>query len=131
MCISAPKGCVVLVNGLPGTGKVAIARALQTKLQDNETRLIDNHLIIDLAEAVHPGRGSQNKMLRGHLRSTIIHETVELPDPDTVVIMTVCLADNVEDAAMFAECVDVSIWMTLAMSPRTRRLFSPPRTFPQ
>jgi hypothetical protein len=51
--------CLVMLNGFPGVSKLTIARSLQSSLTDQnvETRLIDDHLIIDPAEAVHPGRG--------------------------------------------------------------------------
>jgi hypothetical protein len=77
-------------------------------LEDVNTRLINNHLIIDPAEAIHPGRGPEHKALRNQLRQTVLNELRALPDPDTLVIMTVCLGVNREDVAVYAEYVDVS-----------------------
>ena len=51
---SQPAGCVIFINGFPGIGKLSIARSLQGQLADMATRLFDNHLIIYLAEAIHP-----------------------------------------------------------------------------
>jgi chloramphenicol 3-O-phosphotransferase len=103
-----PPGCLVILNGFPGVGKLTIARALQSRLTNAETRLIDNHLIIDPAEAVHPGRGLQHKRLRDKLRRVIFDELKTVPEQDTVLIMTCSLGANVEDAAVFAEYLGVS-----------------------
>lgn len=108
MSISQLQGCLVLLNGFPGTGKLSIARELQSRLPDVETRLIDNHLIIDAAEAIHPGRGPEHKALRSRLRRTILDELKALPDPNTIIIMTLCLGAHEEDAGVYAEHVDVS-----------------------
>lgn len=108
MSAPRPRGCLVLLNGFPGTGKLTIARVLQSRLEEVNTRLIDNHLIIDPAEAIHPSRGPEHKALRNRLRQTILDELRSLPNPDTLVIMTVCLGANKEDAAVFAEHIDVS-----------------------
>jgi len=105
-------GCLVLLNGFPGVGKLTIARSLQSNLtnQNVETRLIDNHLIIDPAEAVHPGRGHQHRAFRDKLRNLIFNELKTLPQQETVLIMTCSLGANVEDAAVFAEHLEVSIF---------------------
>lgn len=108
MSVPRSRGCLILLNGFPGVGKLAIARELQSKLGDVDTRLIDNHLIIDLAEAIHPGRGPKHKALRKQLRQTLLEELRGLPNPETSVIMTVCLGNNEGDAAVFAEHIDVS-----------------------
>lgn len=109
--MSDPKrtGCLVLLNGYPGVGKLSVARTLQLKLQqDVQTRLIDNHLIIDPAQAVHPGRGPEHKALRNRLRHVILDELKALSDPNGILIMTLSLGSNEEDAAVYAEHVDVS-----------------------
>jgi hypothetical protein len=103
-----PSGCLVILNGFPGVGKLTIARSLQSRLTNVETRLIDNHLIIDPAEAIHPGRGRQHKAFRNKLRQTIFDEVKTIPERDTVLIMTSSLGANLEDTAVFAEYLEVS-----------------------
>ena len=101
-------GCLVILNGFPGVGKLTIARSLQSRLTNVETRIIDNHLIIDPAEAVWPGRGYQHKAFRDKLRQVIFDELKTIPGRDAILIMTCSLGANVEDAAVFAEHLEVS-----------------------
>ena len=103
-----PSGCLVILNGFPGVGKLTIARSLQSRLTNVETRLIDNHLTIDPAEAIHPGRGRQHKAFRNKLRQVIFDELKTIPERDTVLIMTSSPGANVEDTAVFAEYLEVS-----------------------
>ena len=103
-----PSGCLIILNGFPGVGKLTIARSLQSRLTNVETRLIDNHLTIDPAEAIHPGRGRQHKAFRNKLRQVIFDELKTIPERDTVLIMTCSLGTNLEDAAVFAEHLEVS-----------------------
>lgn len=98
-----------MLNGFPGVGKLTIARSLQSSLtnQNVETRLIDDHLIIDPAEAVHPGRGHQHRAFRDKLRNLAFDEPKTLPEQDIVLIITCSLGANLEDAALFAEHLEV------------------------
>lgn len=109
--MSAPQvpSCLILLNGFPGTGKLTIARALQSTLKDLyiDARLIDNHLAIDVAEAIYPGRGLEHKALHDRLRRVILEELKVLPLPDTLLIMTLCLGHNEKDAAILAEHLEV------------------------
>lgn len=101
-------GCLVLLNGFPDVGKLTIARSLQSNLADVDTRLIDNHLIIDPAEAIYPGRGHQHKMFRDRLRNVLFDELKTIPGHDAILIMTRSLGANVQDASVFAEHLEVS-----------------------
>jgi hypothetical protein len=103
-------GCLVMLNGFPGVGKLTIARSLQSSLtnQNVETRLIGDHLIIDPAEAVHPGRGHQHRAFRDKLRSSVFDELKTLPGQDIILIMTCSLGANVADTAVFVEYLEVS-----------------------
>jgi shikimate kinase len=104
-----PEACVIFLNGFPGTGKLTIAQALRSKLKGVETRLLDNHLMIDAAEAVHPGRGLEHKTLRKRIRDAMFDELKALPmAKNLIIIMTGCLAANPEDAAVFAEHVAIA-----------------------
>jgi len=100
-------GCLVILNGFPGVGKLTIARSLQSRLTNVETRFIDNHLIIDPAEAIHPGRGLQHKKFRDTLRHVIFDELKTISAKDAVLIMTCSLGANGEDAVVFAEHLEV------------------------
>jgi chloramphenicol 3-O-phosphotransferase len=111
-----PPGCLVILNGFPGVGKLTIARSLQSRLTNVvQTRLIDNHLIIDPAESIYPGRGHQHKAFRDKLRQVIFDELKTIPGQKTVLIMTCSLGANVEDAAVFAEHFEVSL-LTMQLS---------------
>ncbi|RMY67688.1 hypothetical protein D0863_07634 [Hortaea werneckii] len=135
-----PSACVVLLNGFPGTGKLAVARALRSKLGDTNTRLVDNHLIIDPAKATHPGRGYEHKALRDVIRRAIFQDLKGLPKNITTVILTGCLGQNSEDVAVYAEHVELaqargvpllSFTLTVEKSEHLLRLQSPDRVYGQ
>lgn len=135
-----PPACVVLVNGFPGTGKLAVARALRSKLGDTDTRLVDNHLIIDPAEATHPGRGFEHKALRDVIRRAVFQDLKGLPENITTIILTGCLGQNSEDVAVYAEHVELaqargvpfhSFALAVEKSEHLLRLQSPDRVYGQ
>ena len=108
--MSAPKlgSCLVLLNGYPGSGKLAIARELRSKLQNVQCRLIDNHLMIDPVDAIYPHRGPEHRALHNRLRQSILDELRAFPGDNVAFIMTVCLGSNAEDLAVYAQHLDVS-----------------------
>lgn len=135
-----PPACVVLLNGYPGTGKFAVARALRSKLGDTNTRLVNNHLIIDPAEAVHPGRGYEHKALRDVIRRAVFQDLKGLPENITTIVLTGCLGQNSEDVALYAEHVEIaqargvpllSFTLTVEKSEHILRLQSPHRVYGQ
>lgn len=135
-----PPACVVLLNGFPGTGKLAIARALRSKLADTNPRLVGNHLIIDPAEAAHPGRGHEYKALRDVIRRAVFQDLKGLPENITTIILTGCLGHNPEDVAVYAEHVELarargvpfhSFTLTVEKSEHLLRLQSPDRVYGQ
>jgi hypothetical protein len=77
-----PAGYLVLLNGFPGVGKLTIARSLQSSLtnQNVGTRLVDDHLIIDPAETVHPDREHQHRAFRDKHRNLTSDELKTLPE---------------------------------------------------
>lgn len=99
--------CMILLNGFPGVGKLTIARCLQSALVNVRSRLIDNHLMIDPAEAIYPGRGAPYRVFRDRMRQAIFDDLKALPEDDIVLIMTCSLGANFEDAAVFAEYLEV------------------------
>lgn len=99
------QGCAVLLNGFPGVGKLAIARAVVSQLPQNGARLVDNHLLIDPAEAIIPGRGESHKKLRKELRSVAFQaiKNEVAAYPGLAFILTSCLARNPSDTAVLNE----------------------------
>ncbi|RMY20406.1 hypothetical protein D0867_04021 [Hortaea werneckii] len=135
-----PPACVVLLNGFPGTGKYAVARTLRSKLGDTNTRLVDNHLIIDPAEAAHPGRGYEHKALRDVIRRAVFQDLKRLPENITTIVLTGCFGQNSEDVAVYAEHVEIaqargvrflSFTLTVEKSEHLLRLQSPDRVYGQ
>lgn len=96
-------GCIILLNGFPGVGKYAIGQLLHELLGPSGSRFIDNHVLIDPVQANHPGRGSEHKALRKVVREVASAALKELPDHDTVIIMTTCLSTSNEDREVFHE----------------------------
>lgn len=101
------KGCIIFLNAFPGVGKLAIARAIHSKLDPERSRLIDNHLLIDPAEAIFPGRGEAHKALRSKIRQ-IAFDALKADSKPLTIIMTGCLGANREDAAVFAEHLEIA-----------------------
>ncbi|KAF1957478.1 hypothetical protein CC80DRAFT_560826 [Byssothecium circinans] len=120
-----PPSRIIFLNGFPGVGKLTIARALQTKLQalNIPTRLIDNHVLIDTAQAVIPGRSPDHKALRSKIRFLVfealarefekMHESQtptddEATSPGLTVIMTRCLTRTAPDISVFHETLNLA-----------------------
>jgi len=61
-----PAPCVLVVNGPPGVGKTTITKAVSEKLgqYDRPHRLIENHLLIELAAAIEPIWNSNHHEMR-------------------------------------------------------------------
>jgi chloramphenicol 3-O-phosphotransferase len=111
--MEVPAGRIILLNGFPGIGKLAIARALQPLVAKDLslTRLIDNHLLIDPAQAIIPGRDPRHKALRAKIRQVAFEALEEefSVTPELTVIMTNCLADTEEDIAVLEEHVKLAM----------------------
>ncbi|KAF1949938.1 hypothetical protein CC80DRAFT_520260 [Byssothecium circinans] len=103
-------GHIILLNGFPGVGKHAIARAMQDSLPKSTTRLIDNHILIDPAEAIRPGRGPSHKALRKAICSVAFSAIKEdlNANPDLVFIMSACVGNNSDDIAVLHEYLDIT-----------------------
>lgn len=137
MASSKHKGCIIFLNGRPGTGKLTIAKAVKAKLQHTDTRLLDNHLFIDIGDCIHPDRGENYRALRERLRDTALNDLRRSSNKDTIIIFTGCQSNNEPDQAVFAKHValarDLSIpfyWFTVTVEQdeHRRRLQSPSRT---
>jgi hypothetical protein len=105
-------GRIILLNGFPGVGKLAIARALPHLLEDTaiRTRLIDNHLLIDPVAAIVPTRGIAHNTLRKEVRAVAFNAIRRelASDPGLTIIMTGCLAHNASDIAVLQEHLDIA-----------------------
>ncbi|KAF2872813.1 hypothetical protein BDV95DRAFT_627696 [Massariosphaeria phaeospora] len=104
------RGGVIVLNGFPGVGKLTIARTLQSKFPRETTRLVDNHLLIDPAEAIAPGRGNAHQSLRAGLRQVAFEGLVKqlAKKPKLQIIMTGCLAGNHEGIAVLIEHIEIA-----------------------
>lgn len=100
---------IVVLNGFPGTGKYTILKYLKALLPtDKSLRLIDNHLLIDPAVALYPGRDDNHHELRHAIRGVVFPYISRLAQEGHTVLMTACLADdNARDAACCQEHLDL------------------------
>jgi chloramphenicol 3-O-phosphotransferase len=89
--MTTPSPAVILLNEFPGVGKYTIARALKSSIADQHpsvpTLLIDNHMLIDPATAVHPERNSAHYLFRRKHRRAKFLQVKDL-DPKAILIMT-------------------------------------------
>jgi chloramphenicol 3-O-phosphotransferase len=110
--IESLTGSLIFLNGFPGVGKLTIARALKGLLPryPDSIRLIDNHTLIDPAQAIIPDRGPAHKALRAKICEVVFealkHEFAG--NPALTVIMAGCLADTKEDTDMLAEHMELA-----------------------
>ncbi|KAI1073647.1 hypothetical protein F5B20DRAFT_497908 [Whalleya microplaca] len=100
-------GRVVVLNGFPGSGKYTILRHIQTRCHNQETRLVDNHLLIDPVQALYPDRGPAHHRLRRQVRSLFLSSIRELVKEGYLVLMTACLGDNDADRQVLEEHIDI------------------------
>ncbi|KAK8007449.1 hypothetical protein PG989_001439 [Apiospora arundinis] len=99
---------LIQINGLPGVGKLTTARALQFLLHSHSpsphqllsARLVDNHLLIDPADAVLQRTEPGYQALRRALRSVVLDPIAENPATHGhVYIFTDCQSDDPLGAA--------------------------------
>lgn len=94
----AEGGLIIHINGWPGVGKLTIARELAGLM---DARLLDNHTIIDPAEALFERRDPLNRSLRKALRAAIFDHVGRMQPG--VLILTDALSDDAFDSAVFDE----------------------------
>jgi gluconate kinase len=95
---------VLHINGWPGCGKLTIARIVATRLN---ARLLDNHTLLNPAEALFARDDPLHRALRKSLRETTFRFVAQLP-LGIPVVFTDALADDAGDAAMFDEYREVA-----------------------
>lgn len=100
-------GKVVVLNGFPGTGKLTIATKMRSYFPEDTIRLIDNHLLIDPAQAIYPGRSAAHCELRRKLREVAFDAIRKIAQEGKTVLMTACLVDNEADVKIFEEHISI------------------------
>ncbi|KAI6771938.1 hypothetical protein HG530_002896 [Fusarium avenaceum] len=105
----SPSGKIVVLNGLPGTGKLTILKHLKELISEFATCLLDNHLLIDPVTAVIPNRTDRHHELRRLVRGPIFEELSNQARKGHTILMTACLAAGVPiDEAFYQEHLDIS-----------------------
>lgn len=100
-------GKVIVLNGFPGTGKLTIATKMRSYFAEDTVRLIDNHLLIDPAQAIYPGRSAAHCELRRKLREVAFDAIRKIAQEGKTVLMTACLVDNEADVKIFEEHISI------------------------
>lgn len=100
-------GKVVVLNGFPGTGKLTIATKMKSYLPEDTVRLIDNHLLIDPAQAIYPGRSAAHCELRRNFRKVAFDAIRKIAQEGKTVLMTACLVDSEADIGTFEEHISI------------------------
>lgn len=83
---------LILLNGFAGVGKYTIASQLETCLAcaDVEVRVVHNHLLMDLADAVRPRTAPTYQTFRRQLRDLVFESIItdEHVSPGTIFVFT-------------------------------------------
>ncbi|PCD69780.1 AAA family ATPase [Rhizobium phaseoli] len=128
-----PASRIVHINGWPGTGKLTVGRLLAKSLG---ARLIDNHMLLNPAEALFARSNPLHASLREQVRRAVFDHAVRA-DPAESFVFTDALADDADDSATFSWYVDlaaargadlVAVLLDCAPEENARRLVSPGRS---
>lgn len=101
------KPCLILINGYPGVGKHTIAKLVHGAL-GAESTFIHNHLLIDPAEAIYPGRTEAHYTLRKRFRDLAFDALIADPSSERIVLITICLGENNDDIAVMGEHLQIA-----------------------
>lgn len=96
---------VVHINGWPGVGKLTVGRALAERIS---ARLIDNHTLLNPAEALFSRRDPLYASLRGEVRKSVL-DHIKRADSAMSFVFTDALSDDAYDTAMFEEITAVAM----------------------
>jgi len=83
---------IIHINGMPGVGKLTIAKFLAKKLG---ARLIDNHLLIDLVTAIYERGSSEYMLMVKKLIDIVLGEIAK--NPNNIFIFTNALAAELSE----------------------------------
>ena len=123
---------IVHINGWPGTGKLTIARCLTARLGG---RLLDNHTLLNPAEALFDRESPHWWPLRNSVRAIVLEFAARV-DAATPLVLTDALADIYSDRQTFEDYRPlaakrgarlVSVILRCAPEEKLRRLASPGR----
>ncbi|ANM09398.1 MULTISPECIES: AAA family ATPase [unclassified Rhizobium] len=128
-----PASRIVHINGWPGTGKLTVGRLLAKSLG---ARLVDNHMLLNPAEALFGRSNPLHASLREQVRRAVFDHAARA-DPAESFVFTDALADDEHDRAMFSWYPDlaaargadlVAVLLDCAPEENARRLVSPGRS---
>jgi len=126
-------GHIIHINGWPGTGKLTVGRLLAKRLS---ARLVDNHTLLNPAEALFSRSDPLHASLRRQIRQSVFDHAVRA-DPAESFVFTDALSDDEDDSATFSWYRDlaaargadlVAILLDCAPEENARRLASPGRS---
>jgi chloramphenicol 3-O-phosphotransferase len=100
-------GKIVILNGFPAAGKFTIATKIKDYFPKNTVRLIDNHILINPAQAIYPDRSGAHHELRRKFREIAFEAIRKIAEEGKTVLMTACLADNDADINTFKEHISM------------------------
>lgn len=129
---------IVHINGLPGVGKLTIARKLVDLLKSFNAKLVHNHLLIDPAGAVLPRSSNDYQPLRRAIRAAVFDTLVNSSDTfDFVFVFTDFQSSDeigrsvIEEYRIMATCRGCSfvpVILTCSKEENLRRLVTPERS---
>lgn len=99
-----PTGLVVHINGWPGCGKLTIARHLAER---RGARLVDNHTLINPAEALFEHSNPLYRSLRAAIRASVFEHLLKAPAEQSFVF-TDALSDDAADTRAFQDCAELA-----------------------
>lgn len=124
---------VLHINGWPGSGKRTIGKIIAERLG---ARLLDNHVMLNPAEALFERGDPLHASLRNAVREVTLDHAERLA-PSVSIILTDALVDDPDDTALFERfrhlarsrnaCL-VAIVLEIAQDENARRLVSPGRS---
>ena len=94
-----PMNVILHINGWPGCGKLTIARLVAARL---DARLLDNHVLLNPAEALFGRDDPLHRSLRYKLREIVFTYAAQVT-PDVPIVFTDALADDPGDAVLFED----------------------------
>lgn len=124
---------VLHINGWPGTGKRTIGKIVADRIGG---RLLDNHVMLNPAEALFERGDPLHASLRDAVREATLEHAERLA-PDVSIVLTDALSDDAEDTASFARYRRlaerrgsrlISVVLEIAPEENARRLVSPGRS---
>lgn len=124
---------IIHINSWPGAGKRTIAHCLAMQLG---ARLLDNHVLLNPAEALFERSDPRHAALRSEVRRVVFSHASKL-DPTMGIVATDALSTEPQDAKIFADMAALAedrrvrlipVVLDLALDENVRRLSTPSRS---